>query len=594
MKKYIKRFLLLTLLSITICYGEEPNQKNSKKETTFSASIEYYSIGSSYNLSYQSTRVPYISIKDSFQKYALENSLEYKKLLELNDTEKRAILYRVSKLERNDMDEKTRATLIENALDIFSLSKVKSIKEMNNFLSNTMSFKSFGEKISFLTNLLSHASDNYEYQMLEDDNIVRKISHLEMLQAINHSIQTGEVAPSGVCRHIHQLAIQVANGMGLKNVFGVGFRTQGSGHRTIIIGVPGDPTQVVQLNYGEETIVRSTVGISALSQNHSIPDTGIKFRIYNGNDEAVILIPSEQGAILNRVSGGKDSDLGAQFKSHSQINQVGIKTPYGLFRLFKARSIKNFGSTNVSGVVYEKNFNFFDFFNTSFGFTGFETQRDLTEDNTLTMRGLYFRNDTGFNWKFYSSQFVDLATFNELHLRGTFYCSYLNNSKCSKNTDEYISINSGFSVNLKFKKGNNKTSVMFQSQMAPNHATYKNRQTLIVPSVTFSNKFSFALTDDYIFNNYINLTHYNLGTHTFNVLNTENTINSKKLKLNLFYSYNKPLNNNIPTWLPGGQEVNVYGLSKSFLNEKINLSTRYEAYDDSLYNNVGLQLKLDL
>ena len=595
----MKRFLFLVLLLPFLVFSKTKDKKifseefSPVKKYTFFAELNYVSninndTQSADSDEIKSASVPYIPIPYYLKWYSIFSETSYTELAQ-SSTEN---LYRVFNLitpQFNSEDE--RSLLINNALNIIEFSKVSSETEMKDFLSTNIKSSSFGEKTAFLANILSLFSDNYDFDSLKEDSQEVKISDMDMIRALNGSIQTGTIIPVGVCRHMHQFAIRIAKSIGIDNAFGVGFRTHGGGHRTLVLGVPGSPTQVVQLNYGEKVDIGNVTGTAALTQNHSLPSTGIRFRIYNGEDKASITLPTEQGALLNLLSGGRNSDLVHGIETESIIQQFGIKTPYGTFRAFKANSPER-GYSNFQGVGYDFTFDFFKYFSNEFGFAGFQNERSLLDDNKLKTEGLYLRNTLNFKWEFYTSKNLNISAFTSLHFRGSFYCSTLKEESCISNSDFNIDGHSGVQIEYYFPNGSLKSSVSAHGQLVDNHASFATHQKLIIPAITNTNKLSLTLTDDLTSEHEFSTTHYDLGTSTYNVFSTTNTIFSREYEVDLYHSYDAPIGNNTPAWLPGGAKVMTYGAKKLFLSKLLEVNISYQSREYELEKFFGVNIKL--
>jgi hypothetical protein len=579
-------------MSATSSTNNAHESKGTDKKFTFFVELNYLSeIESKDGIKdnkFQSTYVPYIRIPLFLQAYADYNNLSYSQVASSNSTEMFDVLDQVTPI---FIDPKERDTLISNTVKIIEFSKVKSTSEMNRYLSENIKSASFGEKTVFLANVLSLLSDNYDSEMTEEGYKEVRVNDMDMLSAMNESILTGNPTPSGVCRHIHQFAIRIAKSIGMDNAFGVDFNSPRGGHKTLVLGVPGSPSQVVQLNYGQKVELGTVTGTEALTQNHSIPSTGIRFRIYNGKDESSIILPSEQGGILNLLSGGTDSDLAHGYETESIIQQFGVKTPYGTFRAFKANSTER-GYTKFEGIGYDIDFSFFKYFSNELGFAGFQNQRTVLNKETLKTEGLYIRDKLSFQWEFYEGDRLNISTFTDLHLRASLYCTTYKGIDCKTNQDFSADIHSGIKAQYKFTRGKFNTEIKAHTQMANEHGSYTTKQTLIIPAVTILNTLQLQLTDDFFSEHEVSVTHYDLGTNVYNVFKSTNSLNSNTYDLELYHSYGAPITEDTPVWLPGASKVNRYGVKKFFLSKKIEINANYEsrAYEAEKFFGVNIKV----
>lgn len=584
----MKQIIILFLLLPCICFSAKKFEVKEKYH--FFADLTYLDQvnKSKDSEKFQTTSVPYIKIPFYLSWYAYYNNIDYSDISKGSPEEIREALIQITP---TYTDENEKLQLIDNAMRVVEFTQLETDKEIMSYLKSEMSKRSFGDKTVFLSNILSMLSDNYDHEMLEDDYDERPVSDQDMIRAIRNSIETGKKVPAGVCRHMHQFAIRVAKGMGIQNVFSVGYRTQKGGHRTLILGIPGSPSQVVQMNYGQKITMDKVSGSMALNQDHSIPMTGIRFRVYNGDDQTSIILPSEEGALLNRLTGGKDSDLAQGFRVDSSIQQLGIKTPYGTFRVFKANS-KNKNYSSFKGIGYNKTFKFFNYFSNEIGIGGFESQRRLNNDDKIASKGIYARNNLGFNWKFYTGKKLSVRLFSNLYLRGSYYCTRYKLGDCVVNYDMNADAQTGIGTEYRTDKVTFGTSLSMMTQAAPNHASFTSGHQLIVPAITAKGSLKVSLSEDYTSNHEVAITRYNLGTNIYNVFSTTNSLNSEELELDLYHLYKAPLNNDTPIWLPGAVEQSIYGAKKTFLSKKLEINASYEVNKNDLEQFFGVNLKV--
>ena len=283
---------------------------------------------------------------------------------------------------------------------------------------------SLDQKVDLLATYLTNLDSNYEYEMINDGPAVGEDRwDRDLHNAMSRSIRYGEKIPAGVCRHMHQMAVRLAEKIGFDEAFGVGFRTQEGGHRTMVLTHPDNPQKVIQLNYGRVTENSGVSGPAALSQNGSIPDTGIRFRVINGDDVMAIILPSELGGVLNQVTGGDDSDLGQRYEDRAEVQQMGVKTPYGTFRIFAASTPMG-NDASTQGASYNTKIKFGSNFYGEYGAAVYQTERS-TERGSLASTGVYGRFTHGADVKIYESPSLVLRGFGELHGRVARFSSQL-------------------------------------------------------------------------------------------------------------------------------------------------------------------------
>ena len=111
-----------------------------------------------------------------------------------------------------------------------------------------------------------------------------------------------------------------------------------------------------------------------------------------------IILPSELGGVLNRVTGGEDSDLGQRYEDRSQIIQTGLNTNIGTFRFFKANSHLG-NQAETMGVSYNTRVELGKSFYIEPGVAIYSTKRD-TAYGVLSSSGVYARTTAGFDREF--------------------------------------------------------------------------------------------------------------------------------------------------------------------------------------------------
>ena len=277
---------------------------------------------------------------------------------------------------------------------------------------------------------------------------------------------------------MHAMGLRFARKLGFNEAFGVGFRTAGAGHRTMVITDPSNPTEVIQFNYDRVSTNNGVSGVAALSQNGTIPDAGLRFRIYNAEDKMAIIVPSELGGVLNRVTGGDDSDLGQRFEDNSQVMQTGVRTRFGNLRVFRATNPLG-NEALTSGVSYDGRANFGQSVYVEAGVAGFSTERP-TQMGALRANGLYGRVTLGFDKKVIDKEKFSLRAYGEAHPRFMQYDAYIQSSGATSSiaeneseTNADFNIDSQLGVSADYKIGDvwSRTSLTSQLVVGEDHAT---------------------------------------------------------------------------------------------------------------------------
>ena len=292
-------------------------RRRAKFEFFFDA--EYIAGGQNGDMSFSADAVPYINIPLTISRHAGETSQTIADVLSKTDDELLSI-FKTSISSSLGLSDSQMNDMANAALIVTRMSNYDNANDAMDFAASQLAGASKSQKLSFISGYMGSLAENYEYEMLSGGSTVGAVrTDDDLHSALSGYIETGNVIPAGVCRQIHSMGIRLARKLGFDESFGVGFSTAGSAHRTLVMTDPNDPTQVIQGNYDDLAINDGVTGVAALGQNGSIPDTGIRFRIYNAKDKVAIVLPSELGGVLNRVTGGQDSDLGQRYEDQSQI-----------------------------------------------------------------------------------------------------------------------------------------------------------------------------------------------------------------------------------------------------------------------------------
>jgi len=524
--------------------------KDLPKKNKFFLNLQFMAQGRNGENSFASVFVPRINLQSFVSQHAFFNEMSREDVLSLKTSELRKLL-----LETNsELEGKAKENAVDNSLLIYRLSQIKDEKEMYRTLAREMKSQSFGRKVDFLANVLSYLGDNYDYSSLNENNSMDiRVTDMEMLGAIGESIRTGQPVEAGVCRHMHQFAIKMAAAIGIKNPYTVGFTTTEYGHMTLVMEDPNDPTKVVQLNYGSKSETRGLTGPEALNQNHSIPSTGIAFNLFNSNSKHAINLPTELGGVLNRMAGGEDQDLSPDYRSKSQIIQVGVETPYGVVRFFNADSPLG-NQEKVQGGAYNAKIKYNDLFYGEIGISGFTANRPV-ENGELKTKGLYIRSTQGMNLKFYSSTKLNASLFSELNLMGLSLCATDSEEECKWNVDGDTNLNSGLLLDYRIGETKNRTSLIFQNQLTPNTAIVTQDLVVDVPVIQLRHDTNFKITSSVDGNLGGRLTSYQLGPGVTATYNAHMGLSEQTSKIFFQVNIDGRLTPLTPIWIPNSEQM---------------------------------------
>ncbi len=557
-------------------------EKNKIKKSQLFFDLQLMVVGKNGEPAFTELEVPRINLRDELTFLQEKTGKTRKDLLSMSDDKLRKLLMENT----NTLSGEIKNDAIDNSLLINRLSQYKSQNEMFQALKDEMKNASYAKKVNFLANFLSYLSDNYDDALASGVPGTKKVvTDKQLMTSINQSISSGEPVPAGVCRHMHQLAVRYAQTMGLTETFGVGYTTMIGSHRTLVITSPDDPTRVFQLNYGSKVSLNGVSGPEALNQSHKIPDTGIRFRIFNGKDEHAINLPTEQGAILNRVTGGKDSDLSPNFKSKAQIQQVGVGTPYGTFRLFFAETPLG-GAMKTGGGSYNLRLDFNKVFYGDYGVAGFASEKPSLA-GTVKNHGLYGKATHGFDLKIYESDDLSLSTFGEATVRASVFCPTINDGVCENAAEAQFDIYSGVMAVYKLGSTKNKTSLLLQSQLEDNSATNHHGLILSMPVFKISHDTDFKITSNVDGNLGGSVTNYNLGTGSYSVFNAHTSVDFKRTGTFFEVNADGRISKNTPFWLPGAEQQGSVILKQSIFDDKVYIGVdgrqSFDIYDNRYF-----------
>lgn len=545
--------------------------------------LQYAVTGRNGQQSFVSTPIGTVNLGSAVGNYASLNGMTREEVLALPDDEFRNIL-------RNSSTSLTGQALddaVDNAMIIRDLSYLDNDEAMYSALKSKLSNASFGKKMGLLATFLDTFGSNYDNNRTDSShsNSEGSVSLTQMMQAHNSNFRNGTNIDAGVCRDMHQAAVRLAHAMGMKEAFGVGFRTQGGGHRTLVVSDPNNRGNTYQLNYGRMVVQEGVAGTSALSQNHTIPDTGIRFRIYNANDKPAIILPSDRGTILNRMTGGLDSDLDLMHNSQLNIVQGGIATPYGNFRAYNARADMG-NREEVTGIAYNVHIDYNKTFYGEYGITGFEAKRD-TEKGVLKTMGLYARATQGFNHQTQVTDNFVIETHGAVHLRAMYGSTSIDRNDAEGNMD--YNVNAQYGVRAHYNTGNirHTTGVTFDSTIDQADALDGAQGiAVITPTTLITHEMEISVADQQRINTMLGLGFRDLGTSRYATYDAEIGYTNERTGTHFFVGSEGAISNNTPMWLPGSERVGQVGYRQNLVGEHLQLNVTGSQSFENRRNNM--------
>ena len=322
-------------------------------------------------------------------------------------------------------------------LDYSSMISNGNFQDASKFLELNYRGKSTEEKLSFLGSLLSTLNDNYDKSILNQGLGGKDISSRELARAIflnNDGIGSTAELKAGVCRHIHQFAVQAARQMGLKLSFGVTYPVANGYHATMVVSDPRNPGRTYKLNYGGMKRVDSGRGSSVLEHDEGIlSSNGITFHMWGENDQPVYFLPSDRGIVLAEIAGEDLSNFDPNIRPTATKVMAGIKLGRNKLKVFHAKTPSGKGE-KVSGVALTRTIPFNRFVTGNYGVVGYATDKVNSSGSNkpnsatsfeTTTAGIYFYVDHEFNVNLVENKDLKLKLFSRFSLRGTGYFSQL-------------------------------------------------------------------------------------------------------------------------------------------------------------------------
>lgn len=514
-----------------------------------------------------SFKMPILNIRDIVGDYAKKNGLSRQQVLNFDEEKLKTVF---SEYIPEDFIGQAKEDTLSNAVTLSKMSQFNSAKEAFSFIEKRMKKASFVRKIGFLSNYLSYLNDNYDDDEAAGDESPQPQRANDLHLAVKNSFLTGKVIPAGICRHIHSVGVKLAEKMGFKDSFAVGFKTKNGGHRTLVLNDPKRPQEVIQLNYNSVTQKVKRAGVSSLNQDSKIPDTGIRFRIYNSKDKLAIVLPSELGGILNSVTGGKDSDLSLGFRNESQIQQVGVDTPYGVVRIFRSNNPLG-NKAKVTGLGYNFSAKYNKNFYGDYGAAAFVSNRD-TLVGELKQKGVYGRTKQGARTTFYESDKLSLKAYAEAGGRIALQCASYNDEKCKGGKDYDIDGRVGTMADYTLADIELRTSLLAHAQTQyKTTIDAKNTFRVLVPTFKLSQKLKKDLSPTTKLQGEGSLILYNLGTRKYLTYDGKIFVAFDKIGLNSAVGASGRVISSVPFWIPDSERSAAFSIDKSLLDKKVNV-----------------------
>ncbi len=192
-------------------------------------------------------------------------------------------------------------------------------------LKNNMSFD---QKAKLVARFGGAFGDNYNYDRADGTG-----AYADGIVTIEELIEsTKGKHPGGVCRDVALAQAQMMKELGVPNSYIVAYKTPGGFHANLITQDPSDPNKVIKMNYGYMTGEENVTGNTVLRQDTTMPDMGLRYRIYNSEGKPVAKLPSELGQMYSEMTGGNQLD--PLMSRNYSLSQVGVQGQNWRGRLF--------------------------------------------------------------------------------------------------------------------------------------------------------------------------------------------------------------------------------------------------------------------
>jgi archaellum component FlaF (FlaF/FlaG flagellin family) len=158
------------------------------------------------------------------------------------------------------------------------------------------------QKIALVSKIGGAFSDMYNYNRAADNKGSKGIfiDNKSLLDSVKNG------TAGGVCRDIALAQTQYLEALGFKNNYVVSFKDKGGGHATVISTDP-QTGKIIKFNYDDTTTMAKGSGTEALKQDHSLPEYGLSYKIYDTNGKPVTKVTTELAQMLRTGTNG-DSD----------------------------------------------------------------------------------------------------------------------------------------------------------------------------------------------------------------------------------------------------------------------------------------------
>lgn len=228
---------------------------------------------------------------------------------------------------------------------------------------------SFDEKIKLVAKLGNKFNDDYNHnRTVQGSSDSQGIVSTETLL---RNLSTSDAG--GVCRDVSLSQSQMLKSLGVKESYSIAYSSNRGGHATLIVVDPNDKNRIIKLNYGDVRTDDGKKGSAAMDQDNSLPNVGMRYRVYDNEGKPLASIPTELGSIFKEVT-GQDKDPSLAGRSYS-LHKAYFGTDQVQGSLFNGKT--STGET-VNGVAFHSKVSFNEHFDVKGGAAAYNAKADKT------------------------------------------------------------------------------------------------------------------------------------------------------------------------------------------------------------------------
>ena len=423
------------------------------------------------------------------------------------------------------------------------------------------------QKIQLVSKLGGYFGNHYNYARYEAGEKARG-EYITTDQLLN-SLKSG--SPGGICRDIALAQSQMLQELGFKNSYVISYKTLQGAHSTALTTDP-ITGKIIKFNYSETNASKAGSGTEVLTQDTSLPDHGLGFRVYDTNGKPVTHVPSEMAQML-RESTGVSYDRNFNSKNYNLV-KVGFNNDKVNGSIFTG---KTSSGDNLYGIALynEHKINNHLKMGTGISISKLDGKRSLMQIN---QDNLYLRNSIEANYP------VNKTSNSETKIIGGASAEVLlsNNrevwnghgmireakKEIDASSDGYIGLNNKYVTSDKKTEIN--TEVYANVYPDWNHVASGSKTVGVLDGITIQSGVSHQLTENKRALIETAIIMKNYGSSMVSRAALEDDLSGARYVAGI----STPITKDMPTFLPGGERRVMMGLEK--VKEKMTFSIEYE------------------